>query len=147
MLRLALIVSLALIASCTHSPAPAAPTSPTARNNAGCDYAKSVSKNGVCLIQANDVHMHSLAGNELVVADTAIVDFGRVLAYCWSGPGAGSDCSVLANMNPQPPQQQPDAQKPTADADAKHGPDSAGGKPDAKADAKKSDQKKPDAKK
>lgn len=85
-MRLALIISLALIA-CTH-PAPVAAPTP-APANAAIDYAHMLAPKVACV----------------PVGDAAAVcDFARILAYCHVGGGTAPGCDAFANLQPREPE-------------------------------------------
>lgn len=125
---LVLILSLSLFA-CSHSRPPAAPTAPP-RNEAVHYATAKVSPDAACV---------PLSTGASGKADTALCDFGRVLAYCTSGIGIDGQCAALADFRPKAPEQ-PKAESTPA-------PSSAPSSPPAPADKPKPEPPKPGAKK
>jgi hypothetical protein len=93
-LRLLLALSLFACTRYVAAPSPAAPApTPTPKRNAAEDYAQTLAKGAACL------RFDVAAGQP----DVALCDFGQVLAYCRVGIGAGSDCRIIADVRPAPP--------------------------------------------
>lgn len=59
-----------------------------APRNDAVRFARTISKGAQCVAIAPDV---------------ALCDFGKVLAYCFSGEGKGSDCLGFADFRPKKP--------------------------------------------
>lgn len=107
MIRITLLLTLI---ACQHSkPAVVAPK-PPARNLA-CQHAQTIAPS-VCLVEVKG-GVEVKDGKTTVKPDVALVDFGKAVAYCWSGEGIAAACGLLADFNP-PKQEQP---KPEAKAE------------------------------
>lgn len=71
--------------------------------NLACEHAKTIGKSAQCLVEMKGQPTTIGAdGSPVVKPDVAIVDFGKALAYCWSGEGIAAGCGMIANFNPPP---------------------------------------------
>lgn len=105
MIRVTLL--LALLA-CSTPKAVVAPA--PAQKNLACQHAQTIAPS-TCLVEVKG-KVSVEGGKTVVKPDVALVDFGKALAYCWSGEGIAAACGLLADFNP--PKEQPKAEQPKA---------------------------------
>jgi outer membrane biosynthesis protein TonB len=115
------LIALFVLVSCAR-PAVVAPSSP---QNDAVRFARTIATTAACVPIVTDAALPANAKpGELPPPDAAVCDFGRLLAYCWSGEGAGSDCVGFADMRPKPPAAAPPKdEKPPAPVETAKKPD------------------------